>query len=74
MIDACLPFNCVNSVYYLPMIDAIARMRARNKGPSFHALRGYLLSKIEVKISLELLVEEEYEFCVEAWTVKESFC
>jgi hypothetical protein len=27
MIDACLPFNCVNSVYYLPMIDAIARMR-----------------------------------------------
>ncbi|KAJ9169761.1 hypothetical protein P3X46_017916 [Hevea brasiliensis] len=45
MIDACIPFNSVNSKYYQPMIDAIASMGAGYKGPNFYNLRSHLLSK-----------------------------
>ncbi|XP_022899334.1 uncharacterized protein LOC111412634 [Olea europaea var. sylvestris] len=45
MIDSCIPFNAVNSVYYQQSIDAIASMGPGYKGPNFHSLRGYLLAK-----------------------------
>nr|XP_025670108.1 uncharacterized protein LOC112769867 [Arachis hypogaea] len=46
MVDACVPFNAVNSAYYQPMIDAIANMGVGYKGPNFGRVRGYLLSKL----------------------------
>ncbi|XP_022871119.1 uncharacterized protein LOC111390332 [Olea europaea var. sylvestris] len=45
MIDSCIPFNAVHSVYYQQSIDAIASMGPGYKGPNFHSLRGYLLAK-----------------------------
>ena len=45
IIDASVPFNAVNSAYYQPMIDAIASMGARYKGPNFYSVCGYLLNK-----------------------------
>ncbi|XP_022883882.1 uncharacterized protein LOC111400724 [Olea europaea var. sylvestris] len=45
MIDSCIPFNAVNSVYYQQSIDDIASMGPGYKGPNFHSLRGYLLAK-----------------------------
>ncbi|XP_022855487.1 uncharacterized protein LOC111376741 [Olea europaea var. sylvestris] len=45
MIDSCIPFNAVNSVYYQQSIDVIASMSPGYKGPNFHSLRGYLLAK-----------------------------
>ncbi|XVF04569.1 hypothetical protein REPUB_Repub05bG0095300 [Reevesia pubescens] len=45
MIDASIPFNAVNSVYFQPMIDAVASMDAGYKGPNFDSFRGYLLAK-----------------------------
>jgi hypothetical protein len=45
MIDSCIAFNAVNSVYYQPIIDGIVNMGAGYKGSRFYALRGYLLAK-----------------------------
>ncbi|XP_022895200.1 uncharacterized protein LOC111409377 [Olea europaea var. sylvestris] len=45
MIDSCIPFNAVNSVYYQQSIDVIASMSPGYKGSNFHSLRGYLLAK-----------------------------
>ncbi|XP_031374203.1 uncharacterized protein LOC116188886 [Punica granatum] len=45
MLATSIPFNTVNSPYYQQAIDAIASMGAGYKGPSFHDLRGYLLTK-----------------------------
>ncbi|XP_031387128.1 uncharacterized protein LOC116200422 [Punica granatum] len=45
MLATSIPFNTVNSPYYQQAIDAIASMGASYKGPSFHDLRGYLLTK-----------------------------
>jgi hypothetical protein len=55
MIDACVPFNAANSVYYQHAIDGITAMGPGYKGPNFHALRGYYLAKAvdEVKIFVE---------------------
>jgi len=55
MIDACVPFNAANSVYYQHAIDGITAMGLGYKGPNFHALRGYYLAKAvdEVKIFVE---------------------
>ncbi|KAL2504846.1 hAT dimerization domain-containing protein [Abeliophyllum distichum] len=50
MIDASIPFNAVNSVYYQQSIDAIASMEPGYKGPNFHSLRGFLLSKNVEKV------------------------
>lgn len=45
MIDACIPFDVVNSVYYQLMLDAVASMGIGFKVPNFHDLRGFLLTK-----------------------------
>ncbi|XP_061978670.1 uncharacterized protein LOC133699447 [Populus nigra] len=52
MIDACVSFNVVNSVYYQHVIDALTAMGPGYKGPSLHVIRGYYLTKAvdEVKI------------------------
>ncbi|XP_072067062.1 uncharacterized protein [Arachis hypogaea] len=53
--DASVPFNAVNLAYYQPMIDAIANMGARYKGPNYGRVRRYLLSKLveDVKKMIE---------------------
>jgi hypothetical protein len=55
MIDACVPFNTVNSVYYQHAIDGITVMGPSYKGSNFHVFRGYYLAKAvdEVKIFVE---------------------
>lgn len=45
MIDASIPFNAANSMYYQPAIDAMTNFGAGYKGPNFHDLRGFLLTK-----------------------------
>ncbi|XP_031392355.1 uncharacterized protein LOC116204424 [Punica granatum] len=45
MLATGIPFNTVNSPYYQQAIDAITSMGAGYKGPGFHDLRGYLLTK-----------------------------
>ncbi|XP_061359929.1 uncharacterized protein LOC133303974 [Gastrolobium bilobum] len=45
MIDAGVPFNAVNSLYYQPMIYAICSMGPGYKGPNFYKVRGHLLNK-----------------------------
>lgn len=45
MIDASIPFNTVNFVYFQPMIDTVASIGAGYKGPNFHDTHGYLLAK-----------------------------
>ena len=45
IMDACIPFNAVNSMYYQPMLDAITGFGGGYKGPNLHDLRGYLLNK-----------------------------
>ncbi|XP_019434728.1 PREDICTED: uncharacterized protein LOC109341306 [Lupinus angustifolius] len=52
--DCCIPFNCTNSFYYQPMIDAIAAIGSGYKGPSYYAIRSNLLH--EMKKEVELLV------------------
>jgi len=55
MIDACVLFNVVNSVYYQHAIDAVTAMDLGYKGPNLHVIRGYYLAKAvdEVKIYVE---------------------
>eukprot|EP00258_Populus_trichocarpa_P045448 XP_024461467.1 uncharacterized protein LOC112328240 [Populus trichocarpa] len=52
MIDACVPFNAFNFVYYQYVIDAVTAIGPGYKGPNLHAIRGYYLAKAvdEVKI------------------------
>ncbi|XP_019432954.1 PREDICTED: uncharacterized protein LOC109339878 [Lupinus angustifolius] len=53
--DCCILFNCSNSVYYQPMIDAIAAIGLGYKGPSYYTIRSNLLHAM--KKDVELLVE-----------------
>ncbi|XP_052305043.1 uncharacterized protein LOC112325050 [Populus trichocarpa] len=55
MIDTCVPFNAVNSVYYQHVIDVVTVMSSSYKRPNLHAIRGYYLVKTidEVKIYVE---------------------
>ena len=41
--DNCIPFNVVNSMYYQKMIDVVAAASPGYKGPSYHAVRVFLL-------------------------------
>jgi hypothetical protein len=55
MIDACVPFNAVNSVCYQHAIYAVTAMGSGYKGPNLYAIHGYYLAKVvnEVKIYVE---------------------
>ena len=57
MIDACVPFNAVNSVYYQYGIDAVTAMGPGYKGPNLHDIRDYYLAKAfdEVKFMLRVI-------------------
>ena len=43
--DADIPFNAAKSVYYQPMLDAIAACGLGFKGPGYEDIRGPLLKK-----------------------------
>jgi hypothetical protein len=55
MVDACVPFNVVNSVYNQHVIDVVTAMGPGYKGLKLHVIRGYYLTKAvdEVKIYVE---------------------
>ena len=55
MIDACVSFNVVNSIYRQHVINGIIAMSPTYKGPNFHVLHGYYLTKTvdEMKIYVE---------------------
>ena len=44
-IDASIPFNANNSMFYQPMLDVVCAYGSGYKGPSFNQLRGPLLAK-----------------------------
>ena len=54
--DADIPFNAAKSVYYQPMLDAIAACGLGFKGPGYEDIRGPLL-KNEVERVQEYLLE-----------------
>ncbi|KAF1858712.1 hypothetical protein Lal_00044745 [Lupinus albus] len=58
--DCCIPFNCSNSIYYQPMINAIAAIGPGYKGPTYYAIRSNLLH--EMKKEVELLVDKFRSF------------
>ncbi|KAF7811629.1 uncharacterized protein G2W53_032605 [Senna tora] len=64
--DNCIPMNVANSVYYQPMIDAIASIGSGYKGPTYQALRTNVLH--DMKKEVTLLVEA----CRSSWS--ESGC
>jgi hypothetical protein len=74
MIDACVPFNAVNSVYYQHAIDVVTDMGPGYKGPNLHAIRGYYFAKAvdEVKIYVETYREiwkkTGCTFMADGWT------
>jgi len=45
-LDASIPFNASNSIFYQPMIDAVCAYGSGYKGPNFNQLRGSLLAKL----------------------------
>jgi len=55
MIDVCVTFNVVNSVYYQHAIDVVTTMGPGYKRPNLHVIRGYYLVKVvdEMKIYVE---------------------
>jgi hypothetical protein len=55
MIDVCVTFNVVNSVYYQHAIDVITTMGPGYKRPNLHVIHGYYLVKVvdEMKIYVE---------------------
>ena len=53
--DACIPFNAINSPYFLSALDAITAIGPSFKGPSYHELRVNLLG--DCKRECQLLVE-----------------
>ncbi|CAO2199203.1 unnamed protein product [Urochloa humidicola] len=44
-LDASIPFNATNSIFYQPMIDAIVAFGSGYKGPLCNVMRGRLLAK-----------------------------
>ncbi|KAF1877159.1 hypothetical protein Lal_00015821, partial [Lupinus albus] len=58
--DCCIPFNCSISVYYQPMINAIAAIGPSYKGHTYYAIKSNLLN--EIKKEVELLVENFRNF------------
>ncbi|KAF1869270.1 hypothetical protein Lal_00020947 [Lupinus albus] len=58
--DCCISFNCSNSIFYQPMITAIAAIGPSYKGPTYYAIRSNLLH--EMKKEVELLVKNFRSF------------
>ncbi|KAK2649272.1 hypothetical protein Ddye_016761 [Dipteronia dyeriana] len=56
MIDAKIPLNDTNSMYYHPMFDVVAAYGGGYKGHRFHDLRGYFLNKNVVEIKKFVIV------------------
>jgi hypothetical protein len=52
MIDACVLFNDVNSVYYQHAIDVVTAMSSGYKGPNLHVIHGYYLAKVVDKVKI----------------------
>ncbi|KAF7822021.1 uncharacterized protein G2W53_027476 [Senna tora] len=48
--DNCIPMNIANSVYYQPMIDAIASIGSGYKGPTYKALRTNVLHDMKRRL------------------------
>lgn len=61
--DCCIPINAVNSIYFQPMIDAIAAIGSGYKVSSYHAFRKKLL--LDMKKEVQLLVDECKNFWAE---------
>ncbi|KAF7810248.1 hypothetical protein G2W53_036991 [Senna tora] len=53
--DNCIPMNVANSIFYQPMIDAIASIGSGYKGPTYQALRTNVVH--DMKKEVTLLVE-----------------
>ncbi|KAF7823796.1 uncharacterized protein G2W53_021940 [Senna tora] len=64
--DNCIPMNVANSVYYQPMIDAIASIGSGYKGPTYQALRTNVLHDMKKEVTLSV------EACRSSWS--ESGC
>ena len=54
-----ISINEVNSFYFKPMLDGIATIGPRYKGPSYHQLRVNLLK--DAKKEVQLLVNSHHE-------------
>lgn len=52
--DVGLPLDAVNSVFFQPMIDAIASAGPGLEGPSYHDLRGWILKNAVVEVNMVL--------------------
>ncbi|XP_019238143.1 PREDICTED: uncharacterized protein LOC109218243 isoform X2 [Nicotiana attenuata] len=61
LLDARVPLDAVNSVYFQPMIDAIASQGAEVTGPSYHDLRSWVL-----KASVQE-VRNDFDQCSSTW-------
>ncbi|XXG82464.1 hypothetical protein AAC387_Pa10g0407 [Persea americana] len=76
MYDAGIPFSAANSLYFQAMADAIAAVGPGYKMPTYHALRGKLLTKSVCEaqeLSLELRKSWEVTGCTviaDRWTDK----
>lgn len=66
--DAGIPFSAANSLYFQAMADAIAAVGPGYKMPSYHALRGKLLTK-SVREAQELSLELRKSWEVTGCTV-----
>lgn len=61
LLDARVPLEAVNSVYFQPMIDVIASQGAQFSGPSYHDLRSWVL-----KASIQE-VRNDIDQCSSTW-------
>ncbi|RWR81594.1 zf-BED domain-containing protein/DUF659 domain-containing protein/Dimer_Tnp_hAT domain-containing protein [Cinnamomum micranthum f. kanehirae] len=52
--DVGVPLDAVNSIYFQPMIDAIASAGPALEGPSYHDLRGWILKNAVVEVNTAL--------------------
>ncbi|XP_021835484.1 uncharacterized protein [Spinacia oleracea] len=59
--DIGVPLDAVNSVYFQPMLDAIALEGTRVVGPSHHDLRGWILKSAVNDVKADM------DYCSRAW-------
>src|SRR5688572_4696929 len=68
-IDASLPFDASNSIFYQPMLDAVCAYGSGYKRPNFNSLRGPLLTKCveEARILLMDFVKLGGKLVAQLW-------